>query len=94
MSGGRAFIYDTEYIFEKTYNPEMVEIVRVDHDSQDEADLKKLVYQHLEYTDSARAKEILDDWDTARQKFWLVRPKSTVADAPAIAKTEKAAAAK
>lgn len=94
MSGGRAFIYDTEYIFEKTYNPEMVEIVRVDHGSQDEPDLKKLVYQHLEYTDSARAKEILDDWDTARQKFWLVRPKSTVADAPAIAKTEKAAAAK
>ncbi len=94
MSGGRAFIYDTEYVFEKTYNPEMVEIVRVDPDSTDEADLKKLVYQHLEYTDSARAREILADWDTARQKFWLVRPKSTVADAPEVAKTEKAAAAK
>ncbi|NNE90561.1 MAG: glutamate synthase large subunit [Verrucomicrobiales bacterium] len=94
MSGGRAFIYDAEGTFEKLYNPEMVEVVGIESEPADEIELKKLIYQHLDYTDSAVAKELLENWDSARKKFRLVRPQSTVADAPAVAKVEKAAAGK
>jgi glutamate synthase domain-containing protein 3 len=42
-----------------------------------EADIvtvKKLVYKHLERTESDRAKEILGDWHRYESKFWKVRP--------------------
>jgi glutamate synthase domain-containing protein 3 len=42
-----------------------------------EADIvtvKKLVYKHLERTESDRAKEILGDWHRYEPKFWKIRP--------------------
>ena len=48
----------------------------------DEADIttvKELVYQHLEYTESERARDILSKWDEYQAKFVKVQPKSDMA---------------
>ena len=74
MSGGLAFVLDADGDFEQIYNPELVEPVPL----EDEADVKllqELIYKHLEYTESERAKEILDDWENYRKKFVKVKPR-------------------
>jgi glutamate synthase domain-containing protein 3 len=58
-------------------NPELVEHHRPTEEHL--AELKALIARHLELTDSARAREILDDWDRASHHFWRVAPKSDVA---------------
>jgi glutamate synthase (NADPH/NADH) large chain/glutamate synthase (ferredoxin) len=40
----------------------------------DEAQLKKLLEDHNRWTGSKRARELLDDWNTARAKFVKVFP--------------------
>jgi glutamate synthase (ferredoxin) len=43
----------------------------------EEADIvtvKKLLYKHLERTESDRAKEILTDWHRYEPRIWKVRP--------------------
>ncbi|MAS95947.1 MAG: glutamate synthase large subunit [Verrucomicrobiales bacterium] len=81
MSGGAAYIYDEAERFEKLYNPEMVEIVRIEEESTQAKELKGLVEDHLAATESEKAKALLDDWSGSLAKFWRVQPKSNVADA-------------
>ena len=38
-------------------------------------ELAALIYRHLELTESARAKEIMDDWGASQKKFLKVSPK-------------------
>ena len=45
-----------------------------------------MIYQHLEATESARAKEVLADWARFQEKFWKVTPLPPVAAKPAAAK--------
>ncbi|MEM1444008.1 MAG: glutamate synthase subunit alpha, partial [Verrucomicrobiota bacterium] len=92
MSGGRAFIYDEKGRFEKLYNPEMIEIVRLEENGEAAATLKKLVEDHFEATESEKAKEILDNWSEALADFWCAQPKGGLAEKPA--KTADKAAAK
>jgi glutamate synthase (NADPH/NADH) large chain/glutamate synthase (ferredoxin) len=40
----------------------------------DEAQLKKLLEEHNRWTGSKRARELLDTWEVARQKFVKVFP--------------------
>lgn len=78
MSGGIAYVLDQKGRFSSRHNDEMTEAVPL----TDEADitaLKELIYQHLEYTDSDRAREILAQWDDYQSKFIKVQPKSDVA---------------
>ncbi|MFV2074093.1 MAG: glutamate synthase-related protein, partial [Thermoanaerobaculales bacterium] len=79
MSGGLAFVLDLDDRFEKLYNPEMVRVSPLD-DPEDINTVKQLIYQHLEYTESERARDILRDWDTYREKFRKVHPRADVAD--------------
>ncbi|MFV1993946.1 MAG: glutamate synthase large subunit [Verrucomicrobiales bacterium] len=81
MSGGTAFVLDAEGDFGQHYNPELIDVVAVD-DAGDIKLLQGLIHQHLEYTDSERANEILLDWDNYRRKFVKTRPKSTPAPPP------------
>jgi len=90
MSGGAAYILDEEERFEKLFNPEMVEIVRLSEDDAHAMELKALVQAHVEATGSEKGQSLLDDWSGALAKFWRVQPKSDVADAPA-AKPQAAA---
>jgi len=55
----------------------MVGIERLDE--EDKVVVQKLIYRHLEATESARAKEILADWTKFAGSFWKVEPKSIAA---------------
>lgn len=85
MSGGVAYIYDVDGMFDKRCNLSMVtlekvapadaDIGKVMHLNQpDEVILKGLIENHAKYTGSPRAKEILANWDTSRDKFVKVMP--------------------
>ncbi|MBB1162619.1 glutamate synthase-related protein [Aquariibacter albus] len=89
MSGGIAYVYDEDGQFAKRCNPAMVTLGKVlsaeeqaqtqdpatFHKGQtDEALLKKLVEDHHKWTGSLRAREILDQWPAARDKFVKVFP--------------------
>ncbi|OGS97895.1 MAG: glutamate synthase subunit alpha [Gallionellales bacterium RIFCSPLOWO2_12_FULL_59_22] len=86
MSGGIAYVYDEEGRFHNCCNSSMVaneEVLpaakqrkeAVLHNGQpDELQLKSLVERHALYTGSARAKQILADWEHSRRKFVKVFP--------------------
>jgi len=73
MSGGIAYVLDEAVDFiENRCNPEMV-----DFDPLTEEDvefLRGIIERHLEYTESAVAKRVLDQWDEMLPKFIKVMP--------------------
>jgi glutamate synthase (NADPH/NADH) large chain len=87
MSGGVAYVYDEDGQFAKRCNTSMVALDKVlptpeqtgpaagwHRELGDEAMLKKLVEDHHRWTGSLRAREILDQWETARARFVKVMP--------------------
>jgi glutamate synthase (NADPH/NADH) large chain len=84
MSGGMAYVLDQNGDFASHCNMEMVELERIEKDDVnvdlgdltrgDETRLKGLIENHLRYTNSERAKEILDNWDETLPKFIKVMP--------------------
>ncbi len=89
MSGGVAYVYDEDGQFASRCNPAMVSLEKVLpaaehtamvprghwHNGQtDEAILRRLLEDHHRWTGSKRARELLDDWATARAKFVKVFP--------------------
>jgi glutamate synthase (NADPH/NADH) large chain len=85
MSGGVAYVYDEDGLFSKRCNPSMVSLEKVEtqkaqpkvpqHLNQpDEVILKTHIEKHLKYTESERAKFILDNWDKVRPQFVKVMP--------------------
>ncbi len=89
MSGGIAYVYDEDGQFGVRANKAMVSLERVLSDAEqratidpavwhrdqtDEVQLKAMLNDHLRYTGSRRARELLDNWDTARAKFVKVFP--------------------
>ncbi|MGH2683627.1 MAG: glutamate synthase-related protein [Actinomycetota bacterium] len=77
MTGGCAYVSDPSASLPALVNHELVEPHRLEED--DLRELRALVERHLRATGSARAREMLDDWDRARTSFWRVAPKSDVA---------------
>jgi len=76
MSGGTAFVLDPEDQFESLFNPDMVGVHRLES-PEDENQLKALIYEHLEATESRRAKDVLGNWDQFKNHFWKVQPQAT-----------------
>ena len=89
MSGGVAYVYDEDGQFAKRCNLSMVTLEKVlpaaeqkaaqdvgtwHRGQTDEEQLKKLLDDHLRWTGSRRARELLDNWATAREKFVKVFP--------------------
>ncbi len=90
MSGGIAYVLDEAGDFETLCNISMVDLeavpkeldaandddfdVNADLTQFDERRLRGLIENHLRYTDSLRAREILDDWDNYLPKFVKVMP--------------------
>ena len=72
MSGGVAYVYDTENTFPKNVNKEMVELEDVD--TEDVVILKHHIERHLKYTNSDVAKNILDNWEVTSKFFVKVMP--------------------
>ncbi|WP_347351306.1 glutamate synthase large subunit [Intrasporangium sp.] len=69
MSGGVGYVLDLR---PDRVNPELVQLLPLRTD--DEATVRDLLRQHLEQTDSAVARRLLDDWDETRHRFTLVLP--------------------
>jgi glutamate synthase (NADPH/NADH) large chain/glutamate synthase (ferredoxin) len=89
MSGGIAYVYDEDGEFASRCNTAMVSMEKVlsaadqeaqvdrkvwHRDQADEAQLRKLLEDHHKWTGSQRARELLDNWATARAKFVKVFP--------------------
>ncbi|MGH8046677.1 MAG: hypothetical protein ACREKL_05490, partial [Chthoniobacterales bacterium] len=81
MTGGVAYVLDLEDEFPDKLNTQLVAVERIGSD-EDVTSLQALIYKHLEWTESALAKEILGDWDSYKPKFWKVLPKVPTAPAP------------
>jgi glutamate synthase (NADPH/NADH) large chain len=89
MSGGIAYVYDEDGQFAKRCNTAMVSMEKVlpaaeqeatidraiwHRDQTDEVQLRKLLEDHLRWTGSRRARELLDNWSESRAKFVKVFP--------------------
>jgi len=76
MSGGIAFVYDIDGHFEKRLNHEMVNLYRlIECGDSDIATVKAQIERHAELTGSARAKFLLENWDSELPKFFKVFPR-------------------
>jgi len=77
MTGGLAFVYDTDHDFVDKVNPELIEIRRIDIDENEKPKiyLKKRLQEYLNATNSKVAKFILNNFRSEVRHFWLVTPK-------------------
>ncbi|MFM1912124.1 MAG: glutamate synthase, large subunit [Pseudomonadota bacterium] len=105
MSGGVAYVYDEDGMFNKRCNMGMVSLEKVEpastftagsvnHLNQaDETTLLALIDKHIAYTGSERAQAIRADWANMRTKFVKVMPneyKRALTELAAAAKKEAA----
>ena len=75
MTGGTAFVLDSEDGFERRYNPKIVRIERVSHNIDSNL-LRELIERHTHLTLSPHGSNILLRWDQMLGKFWKVVPQS------------------
>ena len=73
MSGGIAYIYDTNDQLLSNINLELVEIEAVEQE-EDIEELKELISNHANLTGSVVAQKILDDWSGSLSSFKKVIP--------------------
>ena len=73
MSGGVAYVLQDAETFDINCNQDMVALESVD-DADDVAELKGLLEQHLQYTESTVAKNILANWSDYQSQFIKVMP--------------------
>jgi len=73
MSGGIAYVLDEEGDFDFFCNMQMVELSLVE-DMADNRELRNIIAAHFRYTQSPRAKHILDNWNEYVEKFIRVIP--------------------
>lgn len=72
MSGGVAYIWNKKGNFEEKLNSEMVEIEQLT--IEDENIIRMYVENHLRYTESLLAKEILTNWESSIAHFIKIMP--------------------
>lgn len=74
MSGGIAYIWDKENNFKEKLNQELVDLDPMTE--REEVDyVKSMIKKHIEYTNSSRAKSILENWENESKNFIKVIPK-------------------
>ena len=89
MSGGIAYVFDENSEFEKNCNKAMVQVSRVicskktdtnnifDKSSlldRDDLRIKMMLKRHINYTNSKKAKNILEDFNSNLKNFYKVFP--------------------
>jgi glutamate synthase (NADPH/NADH) large chain len=72
MSGGTAYVYDEKNNFSENCNMEMIDIDPLKEDDTNLLHAK--LNEHIKRTDSPKAIEILNHWDTALKYFKKVMP--------------------
>jgi glutamate synthase (NADPH/NADH) large chain len=73
MSGGIAYVLDTENGLDKLCNKDMVGLETLDED--DKREVKEMIENHFRYTGSDPAEWILENWEVASKLFVKVMPK-------------------
>jgi len=73
MSGGIAYVYDETELFDTQCNLDMVDLESVWH-KEDIKVLRTMIEEHYKYTNSARARFILDNWQAQVPLFVKVMP--------------------
>jgi len=73
MSGGIAYVYDHDHLFDTRCNLSMVDLESM-VEQDDIAELKDMIEKHFKYTGSKRAQQILDNWENELHKFVKVFP--------------------
>jgi len=73
MSGGVAYVLDTDGTFAGKCNMGMVELHKIENQVEIK-ELHTLISRHYQYTESAVARMILDNWDANIGKFVKVMP--------------------
>ena len=79
MSNGIAYVLDEDGDFPAKLNPELIAIARVT-ESEDIEIVQALIERHVQLTESARGREILDGWERYRPLFWKVAPHSAMTE--------------
>jgi len=74
MSGGEAYVFDPQGVFPAHCNREMVDLEKIVTERDEEA-VRKLLKNHVRYTQSTIAQKILDRWNLHKEKFVKVMPK-------------------
>ncbi len=72
MSGGIAYVYDGDKTFKNRCNLDMVQLEEVGEEDKDT--LYHLLYNHLKYTQSKRARKVIGNMDQELKKFVKVMP--------------------
>jgi glutamate synthase (NADPH/NADH) large chain len=82
MTGGFAFVLDSDNSFAERYNPELVELVRIDSAEMSELALflKGMIEDHVRETGSQWGHQLLDAFNQRIKEFWLVKPKAAAID--------------
>lgn len=88
MSGGIAYIYAKDGVFDdRNFNMEMIGLE--DLNDTDVARVKSLIQNHIDYTNSPLATEILANWKTTKKHFIKVMPTDYKAALERMAKEEQ-----
>jgi glutamate synthase (NADPH) large chain len=74
MTGGMAFILDVDNRFAERANADSIVWQRLDS-AHWEGQLKALIQEHADLTDSQWSRSIIEDWDRRRGEFWQICPK-------------------
>ena len=73
MSGGIAYVLDEHHLFDTLCNLDMVDLESIYH-GDDQHTVRDLLRRHWEWTGSAEARRILDNWQAMAGKFVKVVP--------------------
>jgi len=73
MSGGIAYVYDPDSVFDPRCNLDMVDLEIVEEPG-DVEELRGMIQRHMEYTGSSRAWQILGNWEACLPLFVKVFP--------------------
>ncbi len=74
MSGGMAYVYNEDGKFENKCNMELIILEQLNN--EDKEDLKQMLQNHYKYTNSQKAKNMLNNFDIEINKFIKVIPKA------------------
>ena len=78
MTGGFAYVLDSERVFGDCYNHELIDIHRISPESMEAHlhHLRALLMAYVAETGSEWGEMILEDYRTFLPKFWVVKPKA------------------
>jgi glutamate synthase (NADPH/NADH) large chain len=76
MTGGFAYVFDQDDEFEERYNPEHIDVHRIDQHEAHAENLQNIIKEFVSETGSKWGQNLLNSFENAVKKFWLVKPKT------------------